>query len=524
MIARRQAVFRKWGITCCLVSLCLLRNGGKNIAIYHLSIKIIGRGKGKSAVAAAAYRAGEKITSDFDGIAHDYTKKDGVVHTEILLPNHAPSEYFDRSTLWNSVEKIEKAKNAQLAREIELALPAELSAEQNLILIREYAKQHFVDAGMCADICIHDKKDGNPHAHIMLTMRPFKEDKRWGSKQKKEYTFDHNGNKIYDPRTRQYKCKAIPFTDWNEQTKAEEWRQGWADFANRFLKQNNIAERIDNRSYERQGIEQIPTIHLGVAASAMERKGILTDRGSTNRRIISMNQEMRQLRARISKLHKWLDEEVKAEPIIQHSNTPAPFEDLIYTFSGTLSSHEGKRRWQKITDLKSATTTLAFLQTNNIATLPDLHIKVAGMRSELTEVRAKLKPVERWLTTLDDHIGQAENYKTHKAVHRECKSLKPKQQASFYDAHTSEIILFENAEKYLKEHLNGHNKILLTAWKAEREKLIVQNNVLYQEFYRRKEEVRQAELIQKVVRHNVRVDSKGAHNILLVKKQHETEI
>ena len=171
------------------------------MAIYHCSIKVISRGKGKSAVAAAAYRAGEKITNEFDGMTHDYTHKGGVVHTEILLPDHAPAEYTDRAVLWNEVEKIEKAKNAQLAREIEIALPRELTREQGISLVRKYVKRHFVAAGMCADVCLHDTGGGNPHAHIMLTMRPIDERGEWGAKQKKEYILDRDGNKIYDPKS-----------------------------------------------------------------------------------------------------------------------------------------------------------------------------------------------------------------------------------------------------------------------------------------------------------------------------------
>ena len=155
-----------------------------------MSIKIVSRGKGKSAVAAAAYRSGEKITNEYDGMIHDYTKKGGIAHAEILLPDHAPREYFDRATLWNAVEKIEKAKNSQLARELELALPVELSAEQNLSLVHEYVNRNFVDKGMCTDVCIHDKKDENPHVHIMLTMRPIEQDGTWGAKSKKEYILD----------------------------------------------------------------------------------------------------------------------------------------------------------------------------------------------------------------------------------------------------------------------------------------------------------------------------------------------
>lgn len=237
------------------------------------------------------------------------------MHTEILLPDHAPAEYADRAILWNTVEKIEKSKNSQLARVIEFALPVELTGKQNISLVREYVNHHFVSAGMCADICIHDTGGGNPHAHIMLTMRPFTEEKAWGAKQKKDYILDPRGNKIYDPKKRSYKCKSIPATDWNEQTKAEEWRQGWAEICNRFLEQTDHAERIDHRSYERQGIEQIPTVHLGVAAFQMERRGIRTERGNINREIEVSNQKLRQLKARISKLQNWMKEEMEnAEP------------------------------------------------------------------------------------------------------------------------------------------------------------------------------------------------------------------
>jgi len=206
----------------------------------------------------------------------------------------------------------------------------ELTREQNISLVREYVNRHFVSAGMCADVCIHDKNDGNPHAHIMLTMRPFNEDKTWGEKQKKEYILDKGGNKIYDPKKRQYKCKSIPATDWNEQTKAEEWRGAWAEICNRFLEQNNHAERVDHRSYERQGIEQIPTVHLGVAAFQMEKRGIATERGNLNREIEVTNQRFRQLKARIVKLQNWLKEETE-------NTAPPTLADVI---QGILSRRE----------------------------------------------------------------------------------------------------------------------------------------------------------------------------------------
>ena len=278
------------------------------MAIYHCSIKIISRGKGKSAVAAAAYRAGEKILNEYDGRLNDYTRKKGIVHTEIMLPDNAPAEYKDRAVLWNAVEKVEKAKNSQLSREIQLALSVELSEMQNLNLVRDYVKKNFTDNGMCADIAIHDNKKGNPHAHIMLTMRPFNEDKTWGDKQKKVYNLDKDGNKIYDPKKRQYKCSKIQTTDWNEQTKAEEWRVDWANIQNQHLEKHGFDVRVDHRSYERQGKDQIPTIHLGVAAHQMEQRGIPTERGDINRATKRANEEIANINTTILKLENELQQ------------------------------------------------------------------------------------------------------------------------------------------------------------------------------------------------------------------------
>jgi len=283
-----------------------------HIAIYHCSIKIFCRGKGKSAVAAAAYRACEKITNERDGKIHDYSRKQGIAWSGILLPENAPQEYKDRSTLWNAVEKVEKASNSQLAREIEIALPRELHFSEYFSLVLKYVEENFAKNGMCADISIHDPKGNtsNPHAHIMLTMRPLNEDKTWGDKQKKVYHLDDNGEKIYDKKKRQYKCNKMQTTDWNEQHKAEEWRASWADMCNAALENFNRPERIDHRSYARQGIDQIPTIHLGVAAHQMEQRGIMTERGNINRAIEISNRKLRKIEEQINELQGWLAEEM----------------------------------------------------------------------------------------------------------------------------------------------------------------------------------------------------------------------
>ncbi|WP_242969736.1 MobQ family relaxase, partial [Anaeromassilibacillus sp. An250] len=237
---------------------------------------IIKRSEGRSAVAAAAYRSGTKLTNEWDGLTHDYTRKGGVVHAEIMLPAHAPPEFADRSTLWNSVEQIEKARDSQLAREIEAALPRELSREQQLALVRAYVKDNFVDKGMCADFAIHDKGTGNPHVHIMLTVRPLKENGAWGAKCRKAYDLDENGQRIPDERGG-WKNHREDTTDWNDKGNVEIWRAAWAAYTNRALEAAGQPALVDHRSYKRQGIDKIPSVHLGPAASQMEKRGIRTD-------------------------------------------------------------------------------------------------------------------------------------------------------------------------------------------------------------------------------------------------------
>ena len=321
------------------------------MAIFHLSVKMISRGKGKSAVAAAAYRSGEKITSDYDGITHDYTRKRGVVMTEILLPRNAPIRFYNRSRLWNAVEKIEKAKNAQLAREIEVSIPKELNFEEGYHLVKEFCQRNFVDKGMIADICFHDKGDGNPHAHIMLTVRPFNEDRSWGSKQKKEYILDENGEKIYDKKKRQYKCKSVPTTDWNDRGNVEKWRKSWEELCNKYLEKSGHDERIDHRSYERQGLEILPTKHLGTAASQMEKRNIKTDRGETNRHIKMVNNMIRFCNNEIAKLKeeaKQLAQSVKDKVIKVARNLEQLRKNLLCTVYSEKDNNKKIEQFRKL--------------------------------------------------------------------------------------------------------------------------------------------------------------------------------
>ena len=257
------------------------------MAIYHCSVKIGSRGKGQSAVAAAAYRSGEKLTDQETGLISDYTRKWGVVFSEISLCDNAPAEYSDREVLWNAVHHIEKTKDAQLWREIEVALPKELDRTEQIETVREYVKGLNAQ-GMCADWSLHDKGDGNPHAHIMLTVRSIDPSGKWASKSRKVYDLDENGQRIFQKvdktGRKQYKCHKEDYNNWNQKERIEEWRAAWAECCNARLAEH---ERIDHRSYERQGIDKIPTVHEGYVARKLAAQGQQSER-------VQLNEEIRQ--------------------------------------------------------------------------------------------------------------------------------------------------------------------------------------------------------------------------------------
>ena len=272
------------------------------MAIYHCSVKVGSRAKGQSAIAAAAYRAGEKLTDHETGLVSDYTKKGGVVYSEIALCENAPAEYADRQTLWSAVHQIEKAKDARLWREIEVALPKEFSRAEQIETVRDFVKR-LTAQGMCADWSLHDKGDGNPHAHIMLTTRSIKPDGTWAPKSRKVYDLDENGEKIFQKidktGRKQYKCHKEDYNNWNASERVEEWRAAWAECCNARLTEQ---AQIDHRSYARQGIDQQPTIHEGYTARKIAAAGHESDRVQTNTEIRERNRLLRALVSQIKAL------------------------------------------------------------------------------------------------------------------------------------------------------------------------------------------------------------------------------
>ena len=286
------------------------------MAIYHLEAKVVSRGAGRSAVAASAYLSCSRLYNDYDGIQHNYTKKQELVWQKVFLPEYAPQEWQNREKLWNAVEKVETAKDNRLAREFVVALPIELNREEQIELLQEFIQEQFVSDEMCADAAIHDTDDHNPHAHILLTVRPLDERGKWQYKTEKEYLCMKNGEERgftaaeaqglvradKHPKSTHYGRQNPISERWNSEEQLAAWRAAWADVSNRYLKRAGREERIDHRSNAARGIDEIPTIHEGVAAQALEHRGIISDRCELNRQIRADNALLRELKAAVRKL------------------------------------------------------------------------------------------------------------------------------------------------------------------------------------------------------------------------------
>lgn len=241
------------------------------------------------------------------------------MHCEINLPEYAPEEWLDRAVLWNSVELNEKQKNAQLCRTLKAALPNDWSYELAEETVRDYVQRNFVSKGMCADWAIHDSVNQhgihNLHFHLMLTLRPVEENGKWGAKQRKEYILDKDGNKIRNKSGRGFKSRAVDVNDWNEKGNSRKWRKDLTDTINVVNDRIGLPEYWEHRSFKELGLEQEPTRHLGPIASALERKGIRTEKGDANRAIMEHNQTLQRARMfydiawnSVKNLEKWEQE------------------------------------------------------------------------------------------------------------------------------------------------------------------------------------------------------------------------
>ena len=477
------------------------------IAIYHCNISIVSRGKGKSAVAAAAYRSGEKLTNEWDGMTHDYTRKGGVVHTEIMLPPHAPPSFSDRSTLWNSVELYEKAGNAQLAREIDAALPIELSREEQIRLVREYCSSQFVSRGMCVDFAIHDTDSGNPHCHIMLTMRPLDERGAWAAKSKKEYDIDENGERIRLPSGR-YKTHKVDLTGWNDKGNALLWRKAWADISNAYLERAGSPERIDHRSHAERGMDELPTVHMGVAASQMEKKGVATDKGEINRMIRKTNRIIREIRGYIDELREWLAEVFRTKRELQAVPRSPDIATLLTKYLSVERERSRKYSvsWQQkhsASELQKISRAIVYLQAKGVATLDDLDAALSAVDGRAKALNESVKTKEGRMKKLQKLIEQGGHYNRFKPIHDELKTLKNgwgKKREKFEREHESDLIIWNAANRYLHANLpEGTRSLDISGWQREYNELKAQTAAEYEELKAARSEVRELQQIRRCI-------------------------
>ena len=398
-------------------------------------------------------------------MTHDYTRKRGIVHSEILLPPHAPPCFQDRGTLWNSVEQIEKAGNSQLARELEVALPIELSREEQVRLVRAYCSSQFVSRGMCADFNIHDTGSGNPHAHILLTMRPMDAQGKWLPKSRKEYVLDENGEKIR-LSSGNFKTRKVDLVDWNSQENAEVWRKAWADLANEFLEQNDRPERIDHRSYERQSVEEIPTQHEGPTVRAMEAKGIRTDKGDLNRWIRKTNAMLREAKQKIAALIGWL-KELKAE--LSKPQPPTLVELLsAYYDNRNKGAYSSKAR---IANLKKLSEAVSYLEARHLYTADDLDSALHTMQSKIDTLKKSAFGKQARIKELDELLRMVQFYTEGKPVFDKLATIKWKgKREQFMFENENALRLYHMAERKLKPHFKD-GKLPITAWRKERDRL-----------------------------------------------------
>lgn len=420
------------------------------MAIYHCSIKIGSRAKGQSAVAASAYRSGEKLTDKETGLISDYTRKSGVVFSEIALCENAPSEYSNRETLWNAVHSIEKNKNAQLWREFEVALPKELNRDEQIETVRDFVNK-LTEQGMCIDWALHDKGDGNPHAHIMATMRSIEPNGKWSPKSRKVYDLDENGERIFQKidksGRKQYKNHKEDYNDWNAKERVEEWRSAWADCCNARLAER---DRIDHRSYERQGSELIPTIHEGYIARKLVKDGKKSERVQINEDIRQKNSQLKQINLEFKKI-----EIEKAPKIIEFISKLYRFACIVYGEKDV--SSQDRELATKILQLSPR------VNEQNYQTLPQVqtkeYLKVMDMVSDIKRENSDYDPswIRMFVTDNEGNTlkhAKASFYATHiKSKNGKNMILLPKAEKSQIDE------ILENSEISINGKVTSHNAI-----------------------------------------------------------------
>ncbi len=479
------------------------------MALYHFHVTQIKRSAGQSAIASAAYRSGEKLYSEYYGETSDYSKKKGVIRSEILLPANAPQEYADRQTLWNALEQVERNKDAQLAYSFDIALQNEFSLEENIALARQFVSEQLVSRGMIADFAIHmpDKEIQNPHFHILCPIRPLKENGKWGYKQHRVYHLDEQGNRILDENGKAT-FDAVPTTDWGSPERLESWREAWAALCNAKFEEKGLDCRIDHRSYERQGIDQIPTVHEGPAVRQMEAKGIPTDKGDLNHWIRSTNAAIRSLREKIATLLDWLKDVRQELSQPQPPNLGELLGDYIAIRNAGAWSQKAKRG-----NLKQFVEAYNYIMENRLFTVEALEERVADLNSQVSRLKSEMDASDKRRKELKDLLQQAENYALLKPIFDEMNGIRWKGQREKYrQEHERELRQFYMARRKLKDSFTPDGQLPISALRKEMETLARDHEAAYTKYKPLRDNL--TKLLQ--VRHHI--------NVALEQKNIETPV
>ena len=491
------------------------------MALYHFSVKQIRRSAGQSAIAAAAYRVGERLYSEYYGEQSDYTHKGGVIHTEILLPENAPEEYRDRATLWNAVEKAEQHPKAQLAYSFDFALQNELTMEENITLAREFVQTEFVDRGMIADMAIHapdtDGGIANPHVHVMATMRPLNPDGTFGPKQRREYALDENGNRIRKPDG-QYVFNAVHSTDWHSQERLEAWRAAWARMINERFEAKGLNCRVDHRSYARQGVDLVPTIHEGPKVRQMEARGIVTEKGETNRAIRVNNRLLQSLRKKLKTLIEWIEQ-------LQAELEKPKEKSVIELLSAYNAERQANVRTQtgKVRNLKEFNAALNYLYASNITTVEELDAHFNDTSKRYRALTDRLQAITRRTCELEQLIVDLERYQETKPVFDELNAIHWKgKRERFQQEHDQELRLFYTVRRRLKETLGG-KKATPKAWQREIDELRQEYAELSKQFCPMQEEIVQLSQVRRCINIALKEEKLREEELLKTKRHNREE-
>ena len=414
-----------------------------------------------------------------------------------MLPAHAPPEYADRNILWNSVEWNETKRNAQLARSIEISLPAELTHEQNIALLRKYVQENFVDKGMCADVAFHDKNDGNPHMHILLTLRPLNPDGKWGEKSRLEYILDADGNRIPARQKGRWKTRKVSIVDWDDRRNVDVWRNAAANAINEALREAGFTQGfVDPRSYAEQGVQRIPTIHEGPDARAMEKRGIPTDVGEQNRDIRQQNKLLDQLEARLTRLNAWaqFEKRMDTELIAKGKNVADP--NLRYMlasriFASTVPKNRKDRR------LKDAAGLMSIMQEYNITDAASYAEAVKKVNTKFYTLRSKRKENADLSAELSIRIEAYEHYRQYRKVYQAREKLPDAKRDAYERSHEYELRKYREATVVLHRCQTDGEKLDYKGWKAALKHLNQERFMLDYQLQEQKEEVRRLEVVKR---------------------------